>query len=701
MEVLQEVLTHLLANATTMAVVGVLYFNFVLWREYLITLLWAFIISVALYSPKARLIRAISTLSKEDARPMVFAMWDFLAEPFRRMHAEGRPVHEMVFISTLDWCIESFALVGFMFITSRLSMELLVATSFVTLLSYGFLYAVDRRVFAYRRVISDNTLACTILIVTFFASVSFIVLFLGLESFFEGMTAWQGVSEWVKSMLDGENDGNEWSENVARAAEFIQEKAGGFVSQYNETVWYPMARDAIFNYMEHGTLTTPPETCMDEPAGATGGILGAVGGFSGLVGQFSSLNFSMEHVVDYGAPSGKVFATGLALLASLCSSLIMVGFKVVLFFTCVFFMTSNDDFLERNMGDFLPISRMDQKSAMATLRGAIEGVFFLPCKVACLRGVVTLFSFKILQIEFPFFAAFLAVLVSILPIVPAYIVCWPWALTLVLRGRWVGIALAVSQHLILSVIDTELYTQGVREANPYLTSLSSFLGYAVFGAQGVLLGPLAMCLATLIYGGLGFLERSVIQDGMYKASLENERARLDTPPIPHQSDSGKASQACGTVAGLCAKKEEEELPGSGNGAGVSRDASLTSHVGSESPGGKAIADVHKLAELLSTFSCDLQNGPPRCKRRVTLKTARHPPSVAQDDDEVESLHQTWRLHLSPNLNWKAFVEEVQDVLGVPGISGVYGSDGAKITRIDFIENGETLLVVPENTKGLV
>lgn len=44
---------------------------------------------------------------------------------------------------------------------------------------------------------------------------------------------------------------------------------------------------------------------------------------------------------------------------------------------------------------------------MTTLRGAIEGVFFLPCKVACLRGVVTLFSFKVLQIEFPFFAAFL------------------------------------------------------------------------------------------------------------------------------------------------------------------------------------------------------------------------------------------------------------------------------------------------------
>lgn len=52
-----------------------------------------------------------------------------------------------------------------------------------------------------------------------------------------------------------------------------------------------------------------------------------------------------------------------------------------------------------------------------------------------------------------------AVLVSILPIVPAYIICWPWALTLVLHGRWVGVALAMSQYLIFSLIDTELYAQ--------------------------------------------------------------------------------------------------------------------------------------------------------------------------------------------------------------------------------------------------
>ena len=62
-----------------------------------------------------------------------------------------------------------------------------------------------------------------------------------------------------------------------------------------------------------------------------------------------------------------------------------------------------------------------------------------------------------------------------------------------------------------------------------MTSLSSFLGFAVYGGQGVLLGPLIVCLATLLYGSLAWFLRKF----------------------------------CG---------EEENLPDSGGGSGVSCDA---------------------------------------------------------------------------------------------------------------------------------
>lgn len=55
----------------------------------------------------------------------------------------------------------------------------------------------DRRVFAYRAVLSDEVLASVIVIGTLFSSVCFIGLFLGLESVLEGISAGQGVSSWV------------------------------------------------------------------------------------------------------------------------------------------------------------------------------------------------------------------------------------------------------------------------------------------------------------------------------------------------------------------------------------------------------------------------------------------------------------------------------------------------------------------------
>eukprot|EP00752_Nemacystus_decipiens_P012877 g11399.t1 len=634
---LEMVLSHLVANVATAIFFGVFYANVVLWSEYLTTLLWAFVVSQALYSPKERLLRAIKVVSdKQDKRRMLWVVWDLMNEPFKRMRAEGRPVHEMLFVCALNWCLEVFALVGLVCVTSRLSVWVLVRMALVaTALA---LFALDRRVFAYRRVVTDNTLAGIVVITIFFASVSFIVLFLGLESFIEGVSAGQSLSAWAQSIVDTEGDDTEWGKSVVRITQFTQETAKSFASQYNETAWFPVARDTFSRYMEHGTLTNSPETCAgDSPGGAAGGV-----NFSGLVvaalENLSGLNMSMEHVVNYGGPSGKIIANGASLLASLSSLMIMVGFKVVLFCSCVFYMTIHDDFLERNIGDFLPVSQADRKKAMTTLRDALQGVLFLPCKVACLHGVVTLFSFLALQIEFPYFAAFMAVVVSVLPVVPAYIVCWPWAIVLALHGRWaMGAILAFTQHTILSAIDTELCTQGVRDANPYMTSLSSFVGFAVYGGQGVLLGPLIVCLGTLLCGSLAWLLRNFCSgDG--------------------------------------------DLPDCGGGSGVSRDADLANHANSDkhSDGGVGTTARGRLLSGSGTSSVDAQ----RCRRTVTLRLARHEPDAGA--------HKTWRLKFSPCLTWEAFLQEVQDVICVSGVSDVHGSDGARISRADFIEDGETL-----------
>lgn len=51
-------------------------------------------------------------------------------------------------------------------------------------------------------------------------------------------------------MVSSEGNDNEWSKNIVRITDFAQETAGSFASQYNETAWFPVARDTFSRYME-------------------------------------------------------------------------------------------------------------------------------------------------------------------------------------------------------------------------------------------------------------------------------------------------------------------------------------------------------------------------------------------------------------------------------------------------------------------
>lgn len=62
-------------------------------------------------------------------------------------------------------------------------------------------------------------------------------------------------STQVQSMVGGESSETEWGKNIARVTEFAQEQAGEFASQYNETDWFPVARDALSHYMEVRALS--------------------------------------------------------------------------------------------------------------------------------------------------------------------------------------------------------------------------------------------------------------------------------------------------------------------------------------------------------------------------------------------------------------------------------------------------------------
>ena len=93
---------------------------------------------------------------------------------------------------------------------------------------------------------------------------------------------------------------------------------------------------------------------------------------------------------------------------------------------------------------------------------------------------------------------------SLLPIVPANVICIPWTISLLLNERiTAGVFLFITQQLLFNQVDNYNYSRV--PVDSYVSGLAFFFGFAVFGIQGILFGPLLLCLGSFAYEAIGWL----------------------------------------------------------------------------------------------------------------------------------------------------------------------------------------------------
>ncbi|KAG5175788.1 hypothetical protein JKP88DRAFT_337581 [Tribonema minus] len=699
--VLPIITAIVLANLVTLAMLGILYSNYLLFADYFFTILWAVLISEALQSAKGVVLWGIEEISCPERRPntsMIVAAAQVMSEglraqpakltppttplmakppPPQQHHLSPRPVpptptaatggvgggaagggtalgvRALVglsvfsgasFLSLLTHLTPWWLLLGgllaalvpalllayvldrcaarsnsskFIFFT-RVFCQFNLKFTHLTpwwLLLGGLLaalvllaYVLGRRVFFYRRFISDNTVATLVVIGVFFLCSGFIVLFLGTESVLEGLTVAERATKWITSVMDNREVKEALSEHILKGEHALRDALAGMEATYNGTLWWGPARDAL-----NGTLWWTNRDAVTEfmegsggggayavgegpggagmyalQQGAGEGGEGActVGGWGGaaaaggeqwggqavvsqalsqLLGgvelesltpwqvaqklrdQLASWEISpgdvlmaMGHARWGGQKMANISLKVVQGLLVVLAFLLSVGFKTILFFSVLWYVLSQESLIERMVRDLLPISpdkkvdavrtlrqeslieRMvrdllpispDKKvDAVRTLRQSIEGVFFSIPTIACFHGIITLASFTALSIEFPFFSTFLSVIFSLLPVVDPYLVCLPWVAALIIGGDLArGVALFVLQYVVSSFVAKRIINTGVSRFNgflTYLTVLSIFMGFAVFGVQGVFAGPLVLVLGRLVFLSLDSMASS-------------------------------------------------------------------------------------------------------------------------------------------------------------------------------------------------
>jgi predicted PurR-regulated permease PerM len=175
------------------------------------------------------------------------------------------------------------------------------------------------------------------------------------------------------------------------------------------------------------------------------------------------------------------------------------AFSGVLFLASLFYMVQSDVAIVDRFTDVLPVAggkALYRRVIMNYIRGIFLASFWSFVLTAVCTGVV----FAVFGIQqFLYTSMLVAGLCAMFPIVPVWLVFLPPAINFF---YWEGLllwpAIFMSAGFALSWVLAPMVYMLVPYSHPYVTGLSLVLGLYTYGFEGILLGPLIVCLTLII-----------------------------------------------------------------------------------------------------------------------------------------------------------------------------------------------------------
>ena len=178
-----------------------------------------------------------------------------------------------------------------------------------------------------------------------------------------------------------------------------------------------------------------------------------------------------------------------------------VGGLVLNFFLIIltmFFLLRDGPALMEVIRTSSPLPEAYEQEIYRKFQDVSYATFYGSLLTAIAQGVAAFLLFLLLGLPAPLFWGALVSLMSLVPIVGAFLIWLPWAAYLLLAGQTVrGIVLLAVGGLVVSSIDNVLkpiIIKGRTDMHPLLVFLSVLGGLQVFGFLGILLGPLMVAL---------------------------------------------------------------------------------------------------------------------------------------------------------------------------------------------------------------
>jgi predicted PurR-regulated permease PerM len=222
-----------------------------------------------------------------------------------------------------------------------------------------------------------------------------------------------------------------------------------------------------------------------------------------LLNRFGLTNFSAIHErLSAALMQGSKYLAAQALNIGKGTANFIVSLLLTLYL--LFFFLRDGSELSRRIRNAIPLREEQQRALFTKFTVVTRAMFKGNLLVAAVQGALGGFIFWILGIHSPVLWAVVMAFLSLLPAIGAAAVWLPVAIYFLATGAvWQGLVLIAYGAFVIGLVDNLLrpYLVGKDTELPdYVVLLSTLGGIAIFGLDGLVIGPVIAAMFIAIWG---------------------------------------------------------------------------------------------------------------------------------------------------------------------------------------------------------
>lgn len=186
-------------------------------------------------------------------------------------------------------------------------------------------------------------------------------------------------------------------------------------------------------------------------------------------------------------------------IVGMTSSFLMSLF--IMFFVLFYLLIGKDMFVKEIIW-MLPFSKKNSEYLLGESVSIVKAVFIGQLLTAIIQGLLGMFAFLIIGLEGAFILGIIMIILSIIPVVGAFLIWIPVGILLIATGSvYSGVFVLLWGGIVISQVDNLIRPKLVNkfaDIHPLETFIGIFIGIAKFNFIGIVLGPLIISQFKLI-----------------------------------------------------------------------------------------------------------------------------------------------------------------------------------------------------------